>query len=94
MLHKWNRRTNKLESANACKGHKRSVDCVAVNSSSSVIASGSYDAQVSAFTVSEGSFLNMARDKRTFYFSHGHENPFKNCSQGSMLWYVMAHVSP
>jgi len=33
MLHKWNLQTNKIENLNACKGHKRSVDCIAVNDS-------------------------------------------------------------
>ena len=46
MLHKWNRRTNKIESMNACKGHKRSVDCVAIDQTKNFVASGSYDAQV------------------------------------------------
>ena len=46
MLHKWNRKTNQVETLNACKGHKRSVDCIAVDATKSLIASGSYDAQV------------------------------------------------
>ena len=48
MLHKWNRKTNAIETMNACKGHKRSVDCVAVDPTKSFVASGSYDAQVKA----------------------------------------------
>jgi WD40 repeat protein len=31
---------------NACKGHKRSVDCIAVDPTKKFVASGSYDAQV------------------------------------------------
>ena len=49
MLHKWNRKSNQVETLNACKGHKRSVDCIAVDAARTFIASGSYDAQVQLF---------------------------------------------
>lgn len=46
MLHKWNHKSQKVEVMNACKGHKRSVDCVAVDPTKNQIASGSYDGQL------------------------------------------------
>jgi len=43
MLYRWDVNANSIECVNACKGHERSVDCVAVDSSKSFLASGSYD---------------------------------------------------
>jgi len=43
LLHQWNIPQNSIEVVNACKGHERSVDCVAVDPSKSLLASGSFD---------------------------------------------------
>lgn len=43
MLYRWDVNTNSIDCMNACKGHERSVDCVAVDQSKSLLASGSYD---------------------------------------------------
>ena len=42
-FYRWDVNANSIECVNACKGHERSVDCVAVDSSKSFLASGSYD---------------------------------------------------
>ena len=31
MLYKWDMESNAVENMNACKGHERSVDCLAVD---------------------------------------------------------------
>ena len=46
LLHQWNIENNSVEYVNACKGHERSVDCVAVDPSKSLVASGSFDTQL------------------------------------------------
>lgn len=43
LLHKWNIQENSIDCVNACKGHERSVDCVAVDPSGTLLASGSFD---------------------------------------------------
>ena len=40
---RWDVNANSIDCMNACKGHERSVDCVAVDQSKSLLASGSYD---------------------------------------------------
>ena len=43
MLYKWNMETNAVDNMNACKGHERSVDCLAADREGKFIASGSFD---------------------------------------------------
>jgi len=43
LLHQWNIKENSIDCVNACKGHERSVDCVAVDPSGTLLASGSFD---------------------------------------------------
>ena len=43
MLYKWNVKENSVDQMNACRGHSRKVDCLAVSPSGDLIASGSYD---------------------------------------------------
>jgi len=39
----WSRAANSIESVNACKGHERSVECVAVSQNKKYFATGSFD---------------------------------------------------
>ena len=43
ITYRWDVNANSIECVNACKGHERSVDCVAIDNSKSLLASGSYD---------------------------------------------------
>lgn len=43
MLYRWNVSDNSVEAMNACKGHERSVDCLAVAPGAKYLASGSFD---------------------------------------------------
>ena len=43
IAYRWDVNANSIECVNACKGHERSVDCIAVDNSKSLLASGSYD---------------------------------------------------
>ena len=43
MLYKWDMETNAVENMNACKGHERSVDCLAADRKGKFVASGSFD---------------------------------------------------
>ena len=43
LFFRWDIATNSVDCVNACKGHERSVDCIAVDSSKSLLASGSFD---------------------------------------------------
>ena len=44
LLRRWNAETNAVEAVNSCKGHERSVECIAVSPNKKHIASGSFDA--------------------------------------------------
>ena len=43
LLHQWNIKDNSIDCVNACKGHERSVDCVTVDPTQTLLASGSFD---------------------------------------------------
>ncbi|TRY63093.1 hypothetical protein TCAL_00320 [Tigriopus californicus] len=43
MLYQWNARTRAIDVMNVCRGHERSVDCLAVDRSRTLLASGSFD---------------------------------------------------
>jgi len=43
MLWEWDEASNSIECVHACRGHARSVDCVAANSAGSKFATGSFD---------------------------------------------------
>ncbi len=43
LLYRWNAVDNAVEDVNACRGHQRSVDCLGVNPSGALLASGSFD---------------------------------------------------
>ena len=46
MLYKWDMASNAVENMNACKGHERSVDCLAADAHAQrgrFVASGSFD---------------------------------------------------
>ena len=47
MLYKWDMESNAVENMNACKGHERSVDCLAADAHAQregrFVASGSFD---------------------------------------------------
>ena len=44
MLYKWDMESNAVENMNACKGHERSVDCLAADAQrGKFVASGSFD---------------------------------------------------
>ena len=44
MLYKWDMDSNAVENMNACKGHERSVDCLAADAQRGrFVASGSFD---------------------------------------------------
>ncbi len=44
MLYRWDAEKNAVEAMNSCRGHERSVDCLAASPSGSLLASGSFDA--------------------------------------------------
>eukprot|EP00095_Tigriopus_kingsejongensis_P004479 snap_masked-scaffold168_size293125-processed-gene-1.48 protein:Tk04479 transcript:snap_masked-scaffold168_size293125-processed-gene-1.48-mRNA-1 annotation:"hypothetical protein DAPPUDRAFT_323838" len=50
MLYQWNVATNAVDAMNVCKGHERSVDCLAVDMNRSFIASGSFDTNLKVWS--------------------------------------------
>jgi len=42
-LFQWNKDSNSVEAVNTCRGHERSVECVAVAAGGKVLATGSFD---------------------------------------------------
>ncbi|KAJ8878640.1 hypothetical protein PR048_019223, partial [Dryococelus australis] len=43
MLWEWNVRSNEVECVHVCRGHERGLECVGVNSSGALMATGSWD---------------------------------------------------
>ncbi|KAG8187402.1 hypothetical protein JTE90_016946 [Oedothorax gibbosus] len=55
ILWQWNQVANAVECIHVCKGHARSVDCVAVNSSTNRFATGSYDQMLKIWSADDES---------------------------------------
>ena len=49
-LYQWNISTNAIDCVNACKGHERSADCLAVDASKTYLASGSFDTNLKVWS--------------------------------------------
>ena len=66
MLYKWDMETNAVENMNACKGHERSVDCLAADRKGKYVASGSFDTTLKIW----GGKLQGSGQTKRDYFCH------------------------
>ena len=67
IAYRWDVNANSIECVNACKGHERSVDCVAVDNSKSLLASGSYDTHLKIWDANLQHASNRVRINLSFY---------------------------
>ncbi|GFY74702.1 ribosome biogenesis protein WDR12 homolog [Trichonephila inaurata madagascariensis] len=67
ILWQWNENTNAVDCIHVCKGHERSVDCVAVSEDTKRFATGSYDQMVKIWsTDNESESIGGDDDKKRF----------------------------
>ncbi|GFT72088.1 ribosome biogenesis protein WDR12 homolog [Nephila pilipes] len=67
ILWQWNQHTNAVDCIHVCKGHQRSVDCVAVSEDTKKFATGSYDQMVKIWsTDNESENVGGDDDKKRF----------------------------
>ena len=64
MLYKWDMEANAVDNMNACKGHERSVDCLAADRKGKFIASGSFDTTLKIW----GGKLQECKFTSIYYF--------------------------
>ena len=67
IAYRWDVNANSIECVNACKGHERSVDCIAVDNSKSLLASGSYDTHLKIWDANLQQASNRVSIDQNFY---------------------------
>ena len=80
MLYKWNMETNAVDNMNACKGHERSVDCLAADREGKFIASGSFDTTLKIWggkLQGSGFCKNMYKIPKYTYFLNARKSSWK-----------------
>lgn len=72
----WNRRENELDCVTACRGHGRSVDCVAVSPDGSQFCSGSWDTMLKLWSTAPVTSEETDEEpgERPHKRKRGHEN--------------------